>query len=39
MFFSKALLDYSVFCHSYAKIWSKNSIIDIKLFIVMILNL
>ncbi len=31
MFFSKALLDASISCHSYAKIWFQNSIIAIKL--------
>ncbi len=37
-FFSKALLDASVSCHNYAKIWFQNSIIAIKLYL-MILKL
>ncbi len=37
--FSKALLDGSVSCHSYAKEIFKNNISAIKLFIVMIKNL
>ncbi len=37
--FSKALIDSSVSCHSYAKIWFQNSIIAIKLFLVMTLNM
>ncbi len=39
VFFFKPLLDASIFCHNWAKIWFKNSIVATKLFLVMVLNL
>ncbi len=37
--FSKPLLDASVSCHNYARFDFKNSIIAIKLYLAMVLNL